>query len=58
MNDERNINDNNVSYTNESIKNQIVEVMCLVHEDDVETEYEHKFRSLGNKIHRFILRKE
>ena len=33
------INDNNVSYTNESIKNQIVEVMCLVHEDDVETEY-------------------
>lgn len=26
--------------------------------DDVETEYEHKFRSLGNKIHRFILRKE
>ena len=26
--------------------------------DHVETEYEHKFRSLGNKIHRFILRKE
>lgn len=26
------INDDNVSYTNESIKNQIVEVMCLVHQ--------------------------
>ena len=33
------INDDNVSYVNESIKNQIVEVMCLVHEDDVDTEY-------------------
>ena len=34
------INDDSVSYVNESIKNQIIEVMCLVHEDDVETEYE------------------
>ena len=33
------IHDDNVSYTNEAIKNQIVEVLCLVHEDDVETEY-------------------
>ena len=33
------IHDYNVPDTNESIKNQIIEVMCLVHEDDVETEY-------------------
>ena len=33
------INDDSVSYTNEIIKNQILEIMCLVHEDDIETEY-------------------
>lgn len=33
------ISDENVSYTNEIIKNQYVTVMCLVHEDDMETEY-------------------
>ena len=33
------IDDNDVSYTNNVIKNQQLIVMCLVHEDDMETEY-------------------
>lgn len=33
------IDDNDVSYTNNIIKNQHLIVMCLVHEDDMETEY-------------------
>ena len=34
------INDQGVSYVNNVIKNQILVVWCLVHEDDMETEYE------------------
>lgn len=34
------IDDQDVSYTNNIIKNQYLVVMCLVHEDDMETEYE------------------
>lgn len=34
------INDQDVSYTNNVIKNQYLVVMCLVHEDDMDTEYE------------------
>lgn len=33
------IDDDSVSYSNEVIKSQILSVMCLVHEDDMETEY-------------------
>ena len=33
------IDDNDVSYSNNIIKNQHLIVMCLVHEDDMETEY-------------------
>lgn len=33
------IDDKSVSYVNKVIKNQVVTVMCLVHEDDMETEY-------------------
>jgi len=33
------IDDTDVSYTNNIIKNQYLIVMCLVHEDDMETEY-------------------
>ena len=33
------IDDNDVSYTNNIIKNQYLIIMCLVHEDDMETEY-------------------
>ena len=33
------IDDTDVSYTNNVIKNQYLIVMCLVHEDDMETEY-------------------
>ena len=33
------IEDTDVSYTNNAIKNQYIIVMCLVHEDDMETEY-------------------
>lgn len=33
------IDDTDVSYTNDLIKNQYLIVMCLVHEDDMETEY-------------------
>lgn len=33
------IDDTDVSYTNNAIKNQYLIVMCLVHEDDMETEY-------------------
>jgi len=33
------IDDTDVSYTNNVIKNQYIIVMCLVHEDDMETEY-------------------
>jgi hypothetical protein len=33
------INDNDVSYTNNVIKNQLLIVMCLVHEDNMDTEY-------------------
>jgi hypothetical protein len=33
------IDDTDVSYTNDVIKNQYLIVMCLVHEDDMETEY-------------------
>lgn len=33
------IDDTDVSYTNNMIKNQYLIVMCLVHEDDMETEY-------------------
>ncbi len=31
--------DYDVSHFNEAIKNQYIEVMCLVHEDDMDTEY-------------------
>ena len=34
------MDDTDVSYTNNVIKNQYLIVMCLVHEDDMETEYE------------------
>lgn len=34
------IQDSRQSYTNEIIKHQILEVICLVHEDDMETEFE------------------
>ena len=34
------IDDSDVSYVNNVIKNQYLIVMCLVHEDDMETEYE------------------
>lgn len=34
------MDDSDVSYTNNVIKNQYLIVMCLVHEDDMETEYE------------------
>ena len=34
------IDDTDVSYTNNVIKNQYLIVMCLVHEDDMETEYD------------------
>lgn len=33
------IDDNDISYTNNVIKTQLLIVMCLVHEDDMETEY-------------------
>lgn len=33
------IDDSDVSYTNNIIKNQTLIVMCLVHEDDMDTEY-------------------
>lgn len=33
------IEDERASYTNELIKHQNVSIMCLVHEDDMETEY-------------------
>jgi len=33
------IDDRDVSYTNKVIKNQEIIVMCLVHEDDMDTEY-------------------
>ena len=33
------IDDTDVSYSNNAIKNQFITVMCLVHEDDMETEY-------------------
>ena len=33
------IDDSDVSYTNNVIKNQYLIIMCLVHEDDMETEY-------------------
>lgn len=33
------IDDSDVSYTNNVIKNQTLIVMCLVHEDDMDTEY-------------------
>ena len=33
------IDDTDVSYTNNIIKNQYLIVMCLVHEDDMDTEY-------------------
>jgi len=33
------MDDSDVSYTNNVIKNQYLIVMCLVHEDDMETEY-------------------
>lgn len=33
------IDDNSVSYTNNVIKNQHLIVMCLIHEDDMDTEY-------------------
>lgn len=33
------IEDKSNSYTNEIIKNQFITVMCLVHEDDMDTEY-------------------
>ena len=33
------IDDNDVSYTNNIIKSQYLIIMCLVHEDDMETEY-------------------
>ena len=34
------IMDRNISYVNNAIKNQVVVVWCLVHEDDMDTEYE------------------
>lgn len=34
------IQDSRQSYTNEIIKHQILQVICLVHEDDMETEFE------------------
>ena len=34
------IDDSDVSYTNNVIKNQYLIVMCLVHEDDMKTEYD------------------
>lgn len=34
------IADRGVSYTNNVIKNQVLTVWCLVHEDDMDTEYE------------------
>ena len=34
------IDDTDVSYSNNVIKNQYLIVMCLVHEDDMETEYD------------------
>ena len=34
------IRDEDVSYTNNIIKNQYLIIMCLVHEDDMETEFE------------------
>ena len=34
------IDDTDVSYTNNIIKNQYLIIMCLVHEDDMETEYD------------------
>jgi len=34
------IDDTDVSYTNNVIKNQYLIVMCLVHEDNMETEYD------------------
>lgn len=34
------IEDSDVSYNNNSIKIQTISVMCLVHEDDMETEYD------------------
>ena len=39
------IDDTDVSYTNNVIKNQYLIVMCLVHEDDMETEYENITRA-------------
>lgn len=33
------IKDDDVLYYNDSVKNQIITVMCLVHEDDMDTEY-------------------
>ena len=33
------LDDKNVSYYNNSIKTQVLTVICLVHEDDMETEY-------------------
>ena len=33
------IDDSDISYTNNVIKNQYLIIMCLVHEDDMETEY-------------------
>lgn len=33
------IDDSDVSYTNNVIKNQTLIIMCLVHEDDMDTEY-------------------
>lgn len=33
------IDDTDVSYANKAIKNQTIVVMCLVHEDDMDTEY-------------------
>ena len=33
------IDDDDLLYYNDSVKNQILIVMCLVHEDDMETEY-------------------
>lgn len=33
------IQDNGVSYTSELVKKQYIVVMCLVHEDDMDTEY-------------------
>lgn len=34
------IQDSRQSYTNEIIKHQILQIICLVHEDDMETEFE------------------